>query len=120
MRSKNLIISMVGAAFLTGALLMPAAASAHGRDRGYDRHDRYEHQHHHYKGKKRVRVIHEHRYEPYRRHHRYARPVVVYRDAPRVRVYPGNATSIIYRGGWRLSRPAGADGAAPLPGQGLC
>lgn len=112
MRTTNLVISMVSAACLTGALLAPGIASA---DRGGDDDGwkRYEHRDHykdghrywrdgHHNHKKEVRVIREHRYEPYRRdhrHHRHDRPVVVYRDAP-VRLYPGNEISIIYRGGW--------------------
>jgi hypothetical protein len=110
MHTKNLAISLIGAALLAGALLVPAAASAHGGwDRDDDRHDRREHverHRHHHKHKEKYKIVREYRYE--RPWWRRDAPVVVYRDAPAV-IYRGtpavrlgrdNEIGITYRGGW--------------------
>ena len=98
MHTKNLAISLIGAAFLAGALLVPAAASAHGGwDRDDDRHDRREqverHRHQH-KHKEKYKVVREYRYE--RPWWRRDAPVTVYRDAPAV-IYR-DTPAVIYRG----------------------
>ena len=102
MYTKNLAISTIGAAFLAGVLLVPAQASAHGgRDWDHDRYDRREHverHHHHHRHDHGPKVVYEYRtVRP-----RWAReaPVVVYRDAPAVRLGRDNEIGITYRSGW--------------------